>query len=356
MTAAEPPLGFLDLLKQLVRQPSVVGAEQPFLRYVQRELEEAGARTTAWQGLLVAEGAAPASGYVSAHVDRHGLVCTGPNEFQYAAFVARHRGDLQGDSVSEQTFRTLASRFVGADVQAYEETWGGYLGQGRIGSATYCERRGNLMFTVDELADLRPGTPVAWLDRLRVDSGRIAAQLDNALGAAALVWLFRSGFRGTGFFSTQEEAGRSWRFLLEWFQRFDRATDRLLVLDTSPYPDVDAADAQDVVLRRRDAHAPFAGAMVDELVAACGEVGARFGFKDEYIERTNPQRTAVGKAPRSLGVTELGRLVAAAGGRVTGTTLQVPTTDYHTADESASLRAVARFLDVLLVATRSRGA
>ncbi|MBK8978166.1 MAG: hypothetical protein IPM29_19855 [Planctomycetes bacterium] len=98
------------------------------------------------------------------------------------------------------------------------------------------------------------------------------------------------------------------------------------------------------------------GAMVDELVAACGEVGTPFGLEDEYIERTNPQRTAMGKAPRSLGVTELGRLVAAAGGRVTGTTLQVPTTDYHTADESASLRAVARFLDVLVVATRSRGA
>ena len=37
----------------------------------------------------------------SAHIDRHGLICTGPNEFQYAAFVAGSRSDLLGNSVSE---------------------------------------------------------------------------------------------------------------------------------------------------------------------------------------------------------------------------------------------------------------
>jgi len=30
------------------------------------------------------------------------LLCTGPNEFQYAAFIAGNRGELTGDSVSEQ--------------------------------------------------------------------------------------------------------------------------------------------------------------------------------------------------------------------------------------------------------------
>ena len=40
-------------------------------------------------------------------------------------------------------------------------------------------------------------------------------------------------------------------------------------------------------------------------------------------------------------------IIAASGGLVDGTTLQVPTTGYHTMDESASLIACEAFLDVL---------
>jgi hypothetical protein len=43
----------------------------------------------------------------------------------------------------------------------------------------------------------------------------------------------------------------------------------------------------------------------------------------------------------------MGRIIAASGGLVDGTTLQVPTTGYHTMDESASLIACEAFLDVL---------
>jgi hypothetical protein len=72
------------------------------------------------------------------------------------------------------------------------------------------------------------GTPVAFKDRLQVSEGRLSGQLDNVLTAAALVYLFETGFQGTAFFTAQEEAGRSWRYLLEWFRRFGGSTNRLL--------------------------------------------------------------------------------------------------------------------------------
>ena len=50
---------FVDILKTLVRQPSVVGAEHAFFRVIQRELEELGARVTWYEGLLVAQGSNP---------------------------------------------------------------------------------------------------------------------------------------------------------------------------------------------------------------------------------------------------------------------------------------------------------
>jgi putative aminopeptidase FrvX len=93
---------FGDLLKALDRQPSVVGAEHSFFRELQRELEERNVRVTWYEGLLVAQGREPESAMFSAHVDRHGLICTGPDEFQYAAFVAGNRSDLLGNSVSEK--------------------------------------------------------------------------------------------------------------------------------------------------------------------------------------------------------------------------------------------------------------
>jgi putative aminopeptidase FrvX len=43
----------------------------------------------------------------------------------------------------------------------------------------------------------------------------------------------------------------------------------------------------------------------------------------------------------------LGRLIAATDGQITGTTLQIPTTGYHTTSETASLRSVAAVLRLL---------
>lgn len=338
---------FLDILKQLVRHPAVVGSEHAFFRYLQRELEEADAKVTLYEGLLVACGANPHQMHISAHVDRHGLICTGPNEFQYAAFVARNRGDLLGDSVSEQTFQTIAGRFHDRSVQAYVPWSGTYLGKGTIQRSYLCERRGNLVFELEGLDHVLPGTPVAYQDRLSISHGRASAQLDNVLTTAMLVYLFRRGFQGTALFTAQEEAGRSWRFLLEWFRRCGIETADLLVLDTSPFADIAAADAQQVVLRKRDANATFNPRMVQRLEDACTKFGVRYLYKDEFLKRQNEQRVAEGKLPTSLGSTELGRVASASHGTIQGATLQVPTTGYHTPEETASLSSIEAALSVL---------
>jgi hypothetical protein len=204
------------------------------------------------------------------------------------------------------------------------------------------------MSEVSGLEHVLPGTPVAYLDRLTTVNGHLSAQLDNILTAAMLVHIFRCGFEGTGFFTAQEEAGRSWRFLYEWFRRAGLTTDRLLVLDTSPFADRAAADAQQVVLRRRDAHAPFNAAMVDDLEAVCRRRSASYLFKDALVQQQNSERAKEGKSPLSLGSTELGRLAAASSGKINGATLQVPTTGYHTPNETAAVASVETILGVLM--------
>ena len=338
---------FLDLLKMLIHEPSVVGAEHSFLRTLQRELEARGARVTWYQGVLVAHGDEPHETIFSAHVDRHGLICTGPNEFQYAAFIAGRRSDLLGNSVSERLMSKITDRFRGVKVLAYEPWSGGYMGRGTIHSATVCEHRNNLIFEVSGLDHLIAGTPAALDQPLRSDGNYISAQLDNVLTTAALVHLFSLGYEGTAFFTCEEESGSSWRYLLEWFRRFGSSTDELIVVDTSPFPDREAADAQDIVLRKRDANSPFNAATTAKIEQTCQDLGVRYSYKDEYVEALNTKAVAAGGEPQSLGSTEMGRIAVASNGGVQGTTLQIPTTGYHTVDETAALTSCEAFLKVL---------
>ena len=331
-----------EILQQLVREPSVVGTEDSFFRVLRRELEEVDVRIERYLGLLVAQGSEPERLILSAHIDRHGLLCTG-NEFQYAAFIAANRGELNGDSVSEQMMASIADRFTGQRVQAHLPYTGTYLGQGTIANGYLCPKRHNLIFEIDGLEFLQPGAPVSFLDRLQIGEAHVSAQLDNVLSVALIVYLFRNGFTGTALFTAQEEAGRSWRYALDWFQRESFTTHRLLVLDTSPYPSAEAAAEQDLVLRRRDASADFDPQFTAELSCLCDRLGIRHSFKDAWIEEQNQARPK----PLSLGRTELGRIVAATGGHINGTTLQIPTTGYHTASETAShasIRSAVRLL------------
>ncbi|MGM0623111.1 MAG: peptidase M42 [Campylobacterota bacterium] len=335
--------GFLDLLKQLIRTPSVVGAEHPFFMTIKRELEELGVGVTYYEGLLVATGNEPDSGFLSAHSDRHGLICTGPNEFQYAAFIAQNRGDLFGDSISEELLFTITDRFNDELVQAYEPWSGYYLGLGEIKNAYICQKRGNLVFEIAGLEHLMPHTPVAFLDKLKHEDGFISAQLDNVLSVAIIIHLYALGYQGTAFFSAAEEAGKSWRFMLEWFARFDMQTQQLLVLDTSPYPDKESMLAQNVVLRNKDSHAMFDAKFKEKIVSICDAKGITYHYKDAFITKLNEQNGT----SKSIGRTELGRIITNSHGNINGTTLQVPTIGYHTVLETAAMQSVESVIAIL---------
>lgn len=346
---------FFALLAQLIRFPSVVGCEHAFFRVLQRELEERGAQVTWYEGLLVAQGDAPRTRLFTAHCDRHGLICTGPNEFQYAAFIAGSRSDLLGNSVSEELMREIEGRFRNVPVYAYEPWSGAYIGRGKIKKSYICETRNNLIFELDGLSHLVAGTPVAFDDGLQLSEKTVSGQLDNVLTVAALIYLFELGFQGTAFFTAQEEAGKSWRYLLQWFQRFGIEKNELICIDTSPFPSAEVAAEQQIVLRHRDANAVFSAPLTEQLAELCHAKGYSFCYKDQIVEADNKSLVARGLAPRSLGATEMGRVIDNSAGLVTGTTLQVPSWGYHTMEETVYLKSVACFLDLLVSLGSSSG-
>ena len=99
-----------------------------------------------------------------------------------------------------------------------------------------------------------------------------------------------------------------------------------------------------MVLRRKDANGSFAPGITKELETRCDDLGITYSHKDAYVEAINLERAK----PLSLGRTELGRLVVATGGLINGTTLQIPTTGYHTTNETASLSSVIAALRLLM--------
>jgi hypothetical protein len=170
-----------------------------------------------------------------------------------------------------------------------------------------------------------------------------------------LVHLFSLGFEGTAFFTAQEEAGKSWRYLLEWFRRFGGSTNRLFVVDTSPFPDVEAANQQLLVLREKDANAAFNTGATQLIEDLCRQHDISYLYKDRYVEAGNEHLLSQGEKPRSLGSTEMGRIIAASNGLVDGTTIQIPTTGYHTMEESAALESVGAFIRLLTTLSEETG-
>ena len=338
---------FLDLLKQLIRVPSVTGAEHSFLLYLKRELDELGVKTEHYDGLLVAIGKEPENGFLSAHIDRHGVICTGPNEFQFAAFLAKNRSDLRGNSLSEQTFQQISKRYINQGVHAYDPFSGSYLGTGKIKDAFLKEEINNLIFEIDGLSHLLPGTPIAFIDKLKQDGNLISAQLDNVISAAIILFLYQNGYEGTAFFTAQEEAGKSWRYINEWFKKNKVSTDKLIVLDISPYESRQEADKQMVVLRNKDVNARFKSPLLDEIKKFCKKNKITFSCKDKFITEKNKKRVQEGLKPISIGSTELGRIIMESNKKIQGTTLQIPTTGYHTVDETANILSVKSIIFIL---------
>jgi putative aminopeptidase FrvX len=335
---------FYDILKQLVRVPSVVGAEHPFFVFLKRELEELELDVQYYDGVLVAKGTNPDSGYLSAHADRHGLICTGQNEFQYAAFIAKNQADLLGNSNSEQLLKNFEMRFVDEKVQAYEPWSGSYLGIGKIKDAFLCKRRNNILFKIDGLEHLFPGTPIAFMDKLEInDEGYVSAQLDNVLSIALIIYMYHLGFQGTSFFTASEEAGKSWRFLLEYFKRLDKTTNELLVLDTSPYANIEDINHLDVILRNRDENGYFRSPLKSKIKKICIENKIDYHYKDAYLKNKYIHNNTKG----SLGVTELGRIIKATKGQIQGTTLQLPTIGYHTVEETTNKKSINATINIL---------
>jgi hypothetical protein len=328
--------------------PAVVGHETPFLDHVAFDFEALGATTARPRNLAVIDLGRPGPVFL-AHADRHGAVIAEDGAAIYAAYAVKNEKYGEASTPSEAFVGTLGERHAGEEIFAYDRKTGGRIAYGDVTGA-HLDEAGRAVLTVSGLPRLPAGTPIAFSRSLdRSQSGYVAGQLDNPVSIAALRVAAEFGLGGTIVITAEEEIGQSATHVLDWAGNGGLSpTNDLVVCDTTPFGDGAAALAGAVILRRRDATASFNADQVSRIETAAGSVGAPMIFKDSFIERENDARARRGQPAKSMGLTELGKIIAASKGEYTGATLQLPTFNYHTNRESTTPRALTAFVKTLL--------
>jgi len=325
--------------------PAVVGYEHFFMDYLEQDFKALGLNAYQYQGLLQIEGTTPNNAILCAHLDRHGLISLGDNEYVYAAQYIREIKYGENNQSSRAQVEGIADRFEGEKIYAYHPEYGEHIAEGSIVACYPNRRNDDALFMIDGIAQLEPNIPLAYARQARYEDGKLKGQIDNVLSIATVYALYKAGYQGSALLTCEEEIGKSWIHIGQYLEGSQIETQNLLVIDTSPYKTDALITEGPVVLRNRDKSETFNPTLVNALKQRCESLNLPYRIKDERM-------LAEGKTIDQLGSTELGRIIQGTEGRWSGATVQIPTLSYHTSNETTTENAIEnyfKFLEDILI-------
>ncbi len=328
--------------------PAVVGHEQVFMDFLERDYKAQKLNVHRHERYIVVSGKEPLSAIICAHIDRHGLISIGDDEYVYAAQYMKEIKYGENNRLAREQIQSIAKRFDGEIIYAYDPMTGKRLGEGVIETCNPCMLDGDALFFVQGMENIDHGIPLAYARTARYENNQLKGQIDNAISLGVVYALFQSGFEGTAILACEEEIGKSWVHIQAYLQQEKIKTHNLIVLDTSPYTDQEPIEKGRIIFRNRDMSEPFHIPLVQALKARADDLGLPYQVKDEIM-------LAAGKTVDQLGSTELGRLIQRAQGRWNGATIQIPTLMYHTSNETTTSAAIENyfmFLQNILIENR----
>lgn len=326
----------IDKTMEYLRIPAVVGHEQFFMRYLEQDYKNLGLDVYRHDNYLAVSGKNPLGAILCAHIDRHGLISLGKDEYVYAAQYIREIKYGENNRLARQQLEAVAKRFEGERIYAYDTQSGQRLGEGLIDTCNPCMLDGDALFFIDDMDTIDAGVPLAYARTASYEQGRLKGQIDNAISLGVLYELFKEGFEGTAIFSTEEEIGKSWVHIQSYLEFEHIQTQNLIILDTSPYTESHIIDKGHIIFRRQDMSGQFNGDLVDAMIKRAESMDIPYQIKDEMLLNQ-------GKSADQLGSTELGRLIQHTQGTWNGATVQIPTMMYHTSNETTTMQAIHNY-------------
>lgn len=177
----------------------------------------------------------------------------------------------------------------------------------------------------------------------------ISAQIDNVISAAVLFTIMETiPVNQDILFTTREEIGESWKCIKEYYEKNDFVRPKridethedleinmnkkieLIVLDTSPYENLDLKQLGFLTLRHGDERGGFDEKVVEDIKKVIKKKKIPYDFK-----------------PNDTGNTELGKLTKETRGKINGATLQLPSTNYHTTYETTTKESLSNYYRVI---------
>lgn len=310
------------------------------MEFLKDDFKKLGLSVFEHNGVLEVCGAEPGEAIICAHIDRHGLISLGDDEYVYAAQYIKEIKYGENNQSSRKLMESIAQRFEHEKIYAYHPDTGRILAHGIIEACYPNMRNDDALFYVEGIPLLEQNIPLAYERQATFEEGLLKGQIDNVISIAVVYALFKAGYQGTALLTCEEEIGKSWIFIAEYLEGMQIETDRLMVLDTSPYMQKRTIDTGPIILRNRDKSEFFNPALVSLLKQRCESLGLPYKVKDEIM-------LAEGRAPEDLGSTELGRLVQGTKGNWNGATIQIPTLMYHTSNETTSVTAIENYFAFL---------
>jgi putative aminopeptidase FrvX len=326
--------------KEYLSVPSVVGHERFFMDFLYQDFKKLGLQAYKQDGLLEIRGDSPKDIILCAHLDRHGLISLGDDEYVYAAQYIREVKYGENNESSRKQVEAIAKRFEGEKIYAYHPVSGTKISEGVIEACYPHMLNNDALFYVEGIARLEQNIPLAYARQAVFENDILKGQIDNVISLATVYALYENGYQGTALLTCEEEIGKSWIHIADFLDGMDIETKSLIVLDTSPYADESVIHQGPVILRTRDKSETFNLEILQSLIERCESLDIPYRIKDQDL-------IAQGKPVEELGSTELGRLVQGGKGRWNGATVQIPTLMYHTSNETTTSKAIENYLRLL---------
>lgn len=380
-------INYNDIIQEIISKteeyleiPSVIKHEELFILHLKKDLEKIGLKTQNHNNSFLTAKTEIESEYIfSAHIDRHGFFKNKNNAIAYAAFEylkanklslpheVRSIGEnailpkIKNDDILIKEFRDfilisdkehknvkfskpfaldffekIGLRYTKDLIRGYDIKTNSFSKWSQIKSYNTSVDSKTVSFNLldSDFKELNKFNVFQLNSKCFTYQNYFSGQIDNIISTATIFVLLKHKLiSGTFIFTTLEEVGESYKQIVEFFNKNTKELShkKLLILDTSPYDSFENKKEGFLTLRHGDENGGFDSQLVEKIQNKLEKSNIPYDFK-----------------PSFMGKTELGRVSTETKGKINGTTIQLPTLNYHTSHETCELKGLENYSKVLV--------